>query len=206
MVVGPVTVGSRATTLIVCTPRPGKLNEIVSAPGLVFAWRIAQRNEPGLPSSLVLVTWKVDSTQRSSSRSTIGPKPRGRLTVERRRRFLDGVRNERNQLGSMVSLRTANEGMRIGNNTSGIDAAGPCRGRNVRSGDARSSRSYLRSPLAEERLSRLPNPKVVQEYLFRSHKPREIMRKREKALNIQLLRGMNFGQLGCARQARLDQR
>ena len=50
--------GSSEVGMIVCTPAPGMLKSIVSAPALALASRIAWRSEPG-PESLVFVTVKV---------------------------------------------------------------------------------------------------------------------------------------------------
>src|SRR5207245_9291363 len=56
---------------------------IVSAPWVAFAWPTAQRREPGLRSSSVLRTVKVDGQQRSSSASRARQTRRGALRIVR---------------------------------------------------------------------------------------------------------------------------
>src|SRR4051794_37267221 len=58
---------------MVCTPLPGMAKLMASLPGRALASRIACRNEPG-PASAMLVTRKVESSVRSSTRSNRGPK------------------------------------------------------------------------------------------------------------------------------------
>src|SRR5215471_19712825 len=58
MVTVSVNVGSAVNGAIECTPLPGMLKAIVSAPAFELAFRIACRNEP-LPLSFVFVTTKV---------------------------------------------------------------------------------------------------------------------------------------------------
>src|SRR5437773_6288123 len=58
MVTGSVIVGRKNASIIVCTPAPGMLKTIVSAPGLALASRIACLSDPA-PMVLVLVTVKV---------------------------------------------------------------------------------------------------------------------------------------------------
>src|SRR5216117_2826843 len=71
---------------IVCTPAPGMLNVIVSAPGFALASRIACRSEPA-PLSLVLVTVNVaakrDCAWRSEAavRHTVSEKRESRRVV-----------------------------------------------------------------------------------------------------------------------------
>ena len=57
-VTGSKAFGSHVVRAMVCTPAPGMLNAIVSAPGLDSESRIAWRSEPA-PASLVFVTVKV---------------------------------------------------------------------------------------------------------------------------------------------------
>src|SRR5262245_59699518 len=57
-VIGPNAFGSHVVRKIVCTPGPGMLNVIVSAPGAASASMIACRSDPA-PESVVVVTMKV---------------------------------------------------------------------------------------------------------------------------------------------------
>src|SRR5512142_1800536 len=60
MTTGELIVGRAVGTLIVWTPAPGMLNEIVSSPACALASRIACRSDPA-PESFVLTTVNVSA-------------------------------------------------------------------------------------------------------------------------------------------------
>ena len=74
MVVAPLRSSSPRVSVIVwgVAKTPVVSKSIVFAPAVVFAWPIAQRSVPVLPSSSVLVTVKVASSVRSSSAVSTG--------------------------------------------------------------------------------------------------------------------------------------
>src|SRR5208283_5163647 len=88
MTTGTVIEGSGETGLIVCTPGPGMLKSIVSAPevglAVALASMIAWRSEPG-PLSALLVTVNVASSTRSStsSKERLTGRFRSRLRIRR---------------------------------------------------------------------------------------------------------------------------